>query len=199
MVENAPYIINPFSLDVAGEFIIAHQAGLFKFLRAVDGAGAQDLDAEIEVALGRSTEDFIPLTPGQGIIGKSGVWRVKWAAQPGLTAKVLLSAGLDELDVEAQPTKQIVTSGSIGGTITSVAVSVGVAATLLKAANGARHALTIQNLGTDAVFVGPVGVTTATGARLLPGERFETDNVTAAFYGISATAGQDCRVLEETA
>lgn len=82
-------------------------------------------------------------------------------------------------------------------TITDAApVSVGTAATLLCAAAASRRGVRLTNAGTDVVYLGSSGVTTANGAiSIAPGQTyFEDRAAAAAWYGISATAGQSVRV-----
>lgn len=66
-----------------------------------------------------------------------------------------------------------------------------------------RDLLVVTNVGNYPVYIGPAGVTTATGFRLNPGDRFEVNitSMTAAivwpFYGISGFTTA-VRVLEST-
>jgi hypothetical protein len=90
-------------------------------------------------------------------------------------------------------------------TVSAVAVATG-AATLLCAANGRRSSLLIQNLGPNAIKLGPSTVTALTGYSLAAGATIafsrEGEDSTAgeAFYAIADTANQvapaDTRVFE---
>lgn len=75
-------------------------------------------------------------------------------------------------------------------------VVVGTSATLLAAANSARRRLIFLNDGTVDVYLGSAAVTAANGAlRVGAGEAWiENDAPAAAWYGISASAGQSVRV-----
>lgn len=75
-------------------------------------------------------------------------------------------------------------------------VSVGTAATLLVAAAAGRRVVVFTNAGSDVVYLGSSLVTTANGAiSIAPGQTyFEDRAAAAAWYGISATAGQSVRV-----
>lgn len=100
-------------------------------------------------------------------------------------------SGYDRLQVSGGI---VVTQGS---TVTDAApVSVGVAATLLCAADSARESCRFYNAGTVDVYIGGAGVTTANGAiRLAPGATWiERDAAPAAWYGISGSAAQSVRV-----
>jgi hypothetical protein len=68
---------------------------------------------------------------------------------------------------------------------------------LIAAARAGRGAVTIINTGTIAVFIGPSGVTTSTGA-LLPGIAGASITIptTAAVYGIVSNGSQTVSVLE---
>lgn len=78
------------------------------------------------------------------------------------------------------------------------AVVVGVAATLVRAANASRRSILVQNNGTADIYVGSsAAVTVATGIRVpLGGGAFESQAI-GAVYAISGTAGQDVRFSEE--
>ncbi len=110
-----------------------------------------------------------------------------------------------------------VTSGSVGitGTVASTQsgtwntgtvspdnvataqVSVTTSATLIAAARAGRRSITVEQLGTTAVYLGATGVTTATGV-LLPGTvgSSVTLNFTGALYGIVATGTQTVAEFE---
>jgi hypothetical protein len=91
-----------------------------------------------------------------------------------------------------------VTVGAAGGTITPGAVSVGVAATLIRAAAATRKALLIENNSIVDVFLGPAGVTIVNGMKLIPGAVLEDTSSTAAWYGIVAVGTADVRFTEVT-
>lgn len=79
------------------------------------------------------------------------------------------------------------------------AVSVGVAATLVRAANTGRASIIVQNIGAGVVYLGnDAGVTTASGIRLQVGDAI-TLTIDDAIYAISTIAATDVRYLEETA
>lgn len=83
------------------------------------------------------------------------------------------------------------------GSITTANISVGVTAVLLSSARPTRRRIIVKNLGTVLVYIGPTsGVTTTNGYALAAGESKEFET-TATVYGISGTAAQDVRLLEE--
>lgn len=81
--------------------------------------------------------------------------------------------------------------------VATAQVGVAASSTLVAAARLGRNAVTVQNLGTTAVYLGPSGVTTATGL-LLPGSvgASVTIPTSAAVYGVAATGTQSVAVLE---
>ena len=93
---------------------------------------------------------------------------------------------------------------SSGSLLLPTVVSVANVATLISAANGARLAAILRNLGDSTgqtVFIGGAGVTTATGTPLengpSVGRRGDTMTLpgTAAIFGIVAAGAQDVSVL----
>lgn len=78
-------------------------------------------------------------------------------------------------------------------------VVVGTSAVLL--ATVVNASILIRNMGTAVVYVGPAGVTTATGTPLNPGltgaagDSVSFDVAGAAFYGVSGSAAQTVSVV----
>lgn len=178
---------------------IRYQGNLFHVLRFEDASGNPLLDGKISVRVGDDFVDPIPLGYNCAIRGPSLTWILSWAAQPGYVAVILISTvdGYSTgLDVDSPPAKQIITAAS-GAGIASGAVTVAATATLVKAANTTRQRLTVQNRSSDDIYIGPSGVTTATGLYLGPGEAFTVQGSTAAVYAIGAVGSQDVRYLEE--
>lgn len=189
------YSITPIPLSVAGEQVIDQEGDFWCFLSALDASGQASLDAKLQVAFGRTTDDFAFAFPNSDAEGYFDKVRVKWAAQAGLTAYLYISRS-PILKLRTPPAKQLVTS-AIATTFAHGAVTVGTAAVLIRAANSNRQSLIVQNLGTVDIFVGGVGVTTGNGLRVQAGQASTLDKSTAAVYGISGTAGQDVRYFEE--
>lgn len=80
-----------------------------------------------------------------------------------------------------------------GGTPESVTVTS--LATLLAAENPKRVAILMQNLGSVDVYLGDSNVTIATGIRLAAGQTYSDNHTVRAWYGITASATADVRVL----
>jgi len=95
------------------------------------------------------------------------------------------------------PNKHLaVTLGGLGN-LAHGQVSVGTSATQIKAANTSRKAITIKNIGSETVYLGNSGVTTANGFPLEPGEGFGPLRTTAAIYGIVASGSGKVAYWEE--
>lgn len=88
---------------------------------------------------------------------------------------------------------------SQGTTLASSAVTVGTTAVSLAAADTTRRAITIVNTSASAtLYVGASGITTSTGAPILPSASGTfSSSAGAAWFGIASAAGTDVRVLEE--
>jgi len=93
----------------------------------------------------------------------------------------------------------IAATAAASTSVVTASKSVGTSALQLCTADSTRVALTIENWGSYAVFIGASGVTTGSGFKLANSERFRTTAITAeaAWYAISTNSGQDVRVLEE--
>lgn len=193
------YSVFKIDLTTAGKQEINLEGDFFHFVTALDGSGAVDLDAAVRVALGTAVDDGIPASINTKVQGLTTRYLLSWEAQPGIMAEFLISrvSGPDEgIEVDAPPTKQLVTSAIASG-LTVAAVGVGTIATLLRAATGTRQSVTIRNNGTGVIYIGPLGVTLADGFNLEAGESLTLDGTTTAIYGIAASGTQACRVMEE--
>lgn len=184
-------------LDTAGTQVIDRAFEYLHVLRFENTAGVPVLDGEVLVSLSVSEDDFMPLLYNNKVIGKTDRGRVRWVAQAGKVAVITIAADARAFAIDTPNPKQLVVASG-GATLTAAAVSVGVAATLVAAASTTRMAVTIQNLGTVDVFVGPSGVTVASGVKIASGGAITLDKQTAAVYAISGSAAQDVRVLTES-
>jgi hypothetical protein len=82
--------------------------------------------------------------------------------------------------------------------IASVAVTVGTTEVALPgSALSGRDEVTIQNLGSQSIFIGPTGVTTASGLEISKKSNMTIQlGPSVSVFGISGTAGQNVRVFE---
>lgn len=86
-----------------------------------------------------------------------------------------------------------------GATIAHGQVSVTTSAASFIASSTTRRSLTIQNLGTDYVYLGASGITANNGIRLAPGQTFVLDkSPNAQVYAIAASGTQVCSYLTES-
>ena len=81
--------------------------------------------------------------------------------------------------------------------LTHAAVTMGLAAAVIKTADTDRFGIAVFNLGAETIYLGKDNtVTTANGFPLLSNTGIYFDGYTGALWGISGTAGQDVRYLE---
>jgi len=127
---------------------------------------------------------------------------------PGTTLITTISSSAPDVSVTAVGIDPSSTSQPVGsGSINTGQATVGASATLIVASrignggNGAggagtgRTAVTISNNGTAVIFIGPAGVTTATGMAIYQNTSV-TLNTTAAIYGVVASSTQPATYLE---
>lgn len=125
---------------------------------------------------------------------------ISCAAQPGEWIKLFVADGPNVFDYFRAARNAISSIAApvmtTGGTLLfQSAVSVGVAATLIQAANSKTTGWAVKNNGSDIVYLGGDNtVSSANGYPLEPGESLLWD-ARQNLYGISATAGQDVRVM----
>ena len=76
-------------------------------------------------------------------------------------------------------------------------VSIGTSAAIIKAANGRRESLVVQNVhASQVLYIGDGSVTTSNGLRIPAGESMRLQTK-AAVYGIASGASTDVRYFEE--
>lgn len=93
--------------------------------------------------------------------------------------------------------RQVVAVGA-SGTTAFTDPSCDTSADLLLAANADRKVAIIQNAGTVDCYIGPSGVTTSSGLKLVAGASFVDDSSVSAWYGVTAASTADVRVCEVT-
>lgn len=199
MSRRPEYSVFQIDLSVAGSQRIEFEAGILVFLTALDASGATNLDALVNVNLGTRKDDNVPMRINGRIIGRIFRYKMTWTAQPNTTAHFLFSPRKDVgegIEVFAPPARQLVTSAA-GTTLATAEVSVTTTATVIAAANNGRQSLLIKNIGAATVYIGPSGVTTATGYPLDAGEVLELSGQTGAVYGRVAAGTNLVRTLEE--
>lgn len=86
-----------------------------------------------------------------------------------------------------------------GATIAHGQVSVTTSAASFIGSSSTRRSVTIQNLGTDYVYLGASGITANNGVRLAPGQTFVLDkSPNAQVFAIAASGTQVCSYLTES-
>jgi hypothetical protein len=187
-------------LDTAGQQLISQQCGYFHAWRFLNADGSLSLDGEIGASFGGQwNAERIPFTYNSRLALGTPVDRVliDWTAQPGKIAEILLTRDPRGLDGQNTPARQLVFQGQATA-MQNTAVTVGISAVQIAAANSRRSRLIVQApiTNTAALSIGPVGVTVASGIILDPGASF-VGLSSAQYNGISGAAGQNVRVYEE--
>jgi hypothetical protein len=202
----AEYQIYRVPLDAAGTDDIRIEANYFKLLWAgtLDANGrpaVKDLAAMVEVSIGTAVDDYIPMGINTLVSGKASRYRLRWNAQPGKWAFILISLvdpRTAAIQVDAPPTSQIVTQ-AMGSSVAASAATIGTSASQVVGASGTRQKLTVKNNSASAVvYLGADNaVTSASGFPLGPGEGFTFEGTQAAVWAVASAAGTDMRILAE--
>lgn len=168
------------------------------YFRLVSAPAAVNVDfyragAKISQAVGMDT--------GFYCMPEGGFDRVDIASPTAQTVKIMLldgDGGYDRFNVDITSALANLAIAQAVAVTDAAAVSVGVAATLLVAANSARKGLRLTNAGSAVVYLGGAGVTVAGGAiSIAAGQTWlENEAAPAAWYGISGTAAQSIKIQE---
>ncbi len=194
----AYYKVIPVPLDAAGSRDFAYLGDFLLFQDARRSDGSQELDAAINVKIGRDGVDYARWRLNNKLRGRFDSFTLQWEAQAGVTAYIYVAAGdgATLLDLDSQPPKQIITT-ALGSQISTAAVTVTTSVTLLAAADSTRQSAIIQNNGSGDIYVGGIGVTTSSGVKVEAGTSITLDKTTAAIYAIAASGNQNTRILTE--
>lgn len=175
------------NLTAAGEQVIQQRLGYIQVVEFQDATGAVKLDGKIEVQIDGANAPFLPLRyNGKVLLPERTEWvRVKWDLQADTYCLLLTAPEPNKLVGDFPNPKQLVTS-SVGTSVAVAEVTCDNTVDLLAAADAARQSLLLKNISGTTAYLGPVGVTAATGYQVDPGEEFRVDKSTAAIYGITA-------------
>ncbi len=189
-------------LDTAGQQLISQMCGYFHAWRFLNSDGTLSLDGEIGASFGGHwNAERIPFTYNSRLALGTPVDRIliDWTAQPGKVAEILLTRDPRGLDGQNTPARQLVFQGQ-ATSMRSAAQTVGTAASTIVPADTRRSRVIISSLlsNTDRVIIGGAGITLTAGLPLDPGASFVGFS-SALYQGISSTAGQQLRILEELA
>jgi len=178
------YVLFPIDLTLAGEKIIRYAGQRFAFVRAEQGSSLA-LSAKIEISLGDGADDFIPASVNTKIWADTLSYKLRWEAQAGVTAYILISRARegDGVDIDAPPSSQIVVSAASGNLATVADNSIAAGAQeQLVAADATRREVIISNLDTAATFrVGDVNAGVARGIPLAPGQTLILETTSAVY------------------
>ena len=173
------------------------QLGYIHVARFVNSDGSLNVGALVECSLSRADDDWIPLgfNAEIALTTPRDTVRLRWAAQAGVRAILVIAKDPQQFRVDNPPVAQLATS-ALGATLNNAAVTVTTSATLIRAANGGRQSLALQNRGTTSIFLGNSGVTVANGFELMPNAIIDVTGISAAIYGIALSGACDVRLLE---
>jgi len=136
------------------------------------------------------------LPAGSAVIGavtQSGTWNVG-----SITTLPALATGSNTIGAVTQASGPW-TVVERGATIAHGQGSVTTSAAQFLASGSTRRSVTIQNLGTDYVYIGATGITANNGIRLAPGQTLVIDkSPNAAIFAIAASGTQVCSYLTES-
>jgi len=197
------YISFDIDLTAAGSRHMDFQGSRLFFVRAQDSGGLIVPSALVEVALGESEEDYIPLSMNSRIIADARRYWFRWAAQDGVTATFILSRSAapsadNGLYVDAPPAVSAVV-GDLAAALNVARAAMSTTAGVVVSANANRRALTVRNQGGVSVFLDDnAAVATATGFELSPGAEWRTRDYRGPLYGITASGAASLHVMEET-
>lgn len=191
-------------LDVAGQTVLRQVTGYFHLWQFERSAtGGISLDGQVTACFGSqaTADDAIPFAYNSRMQFRPPVELVtlRWEAQPGLRAVIVVSPSPDALEASNIPARQLVFQGQATAIATGVA-PVTTATTQLIPANAFRQRLIVQAPVTNpaTVVVGEdLAVTLADGIQIEPGGSLVLTS-SAALFGLAGAAGQ-LRWLEERA
>lgn len=191
--------------------LFRQQTGFIK-ITFRDSSGAPVNNVRMQVAFGQQDEDrltldyngkarcSVPIFSAAGLItGYQTVdnFRLFWNNTPGVFAFVTVSQNSQLFEDDTPNPIQSFTQ-SVGTIMNTAAVTITIAATLIRAANANRQSVVLRNKGANTIYIGNSGVTTASGQFINPNDVLTIDRSTAAIYGIVAAATEELRYLEET-
>jgi len=139
-------------------------------------------------------ESAVGVEAGYYAIPKDGFDYCRITSAAAQTVKAAITRGTGGYDrtvgdVNATPV--------LATTIVTADKTIGTSATLIDAGSSGRQSVTMYNAGSNPIYVGPSGVTTANGFLIPVGQSFTADKNTAALYGIVAAGTESLRIFVE--
>lgn len=166
----------------------------FRLVSCPDPVDVKFFRAGLEVA------SAVQMDTGFYVKPAGGFDRVDITSASAQTIKIMVmrgDGGYDRFNVDitgeaAMSVRQATTVNDLA------AVSIGVAATVIVAADATRKGLRMTNAGAADIYIGSAGVTVAGGAvKIGAGQTWIEDQAApAAWYGISTAAAQDLKIQE---
>jgi hypothetical protein len=181
-----------------GRQVIQSRANLFRFIDCKDANGAFSADGFVQVQLGLESADLIPLRINGKISAETNTYVITWTPGAQLFASFMVAENVpgSEVDIEAPPAKQLVTSAS-STTLSAAQSTVTTTPTIMANASGTRQSVTVRNLSPTTIYLGGPTVTTGQGLPVAPGDSFTFSGTTAPIYGICASGSAAYAVLSE--
>lgn len=188
--------------SATGQLTLRNRANWFVMVDARQPGGAQWPQAQIFVCPKQTNDDLIPIGINGQIMGECEEYRITWAVvASGYTVTLQTSRnGTNEngIRVFAPSFTQVIVAGGGTSLVAGAPISVGAAAVQLVPSSATRQQALIKNTDSNAtLFIGPIGVTAATGYPIFPGEEIDVSGTIAAIYGVTAAATIAVAVLVE--
>lgn len=171
---------------------VAITGGYFKFIKEVNN----DPNALVSIRFNDRANDGIDFTQGASIATPFTRFFITNTAQAGKAAVFLISPEQKNVADYNSPNNQTLSAiqSILGGTGNNYgAVSVGVAAGVLVAANATQREALIFNNGTVPIYIGQDSSVTTSNGLPIPPQSFYVVSYRAVIYAISGTAAQNVR------
>ena len=191
-------------LDAAGSQLVSQQCGYFHLWRFINSDGSISLDGEISATFGGQWDnEAIPFTYNSKLALIVPVDRIliKWAAQPGRSAEILMTRDPKGLDGNNTPARQIVFQGQAGVAQQSAITGIiPTASVLILPPNSARQRVILKSPinNTSTIYVGQAGFNASTGMPIEPGESLVLFT-SGGLRALASSGSQELRILEEVA
>lgn len=191
-------------LDVEGSMLVNQQCGYFHVWRFLNADGTQSLDGEVRATFGGQWDsEAVPFGYNSKVQLIVPVDRVllKWDAQPGRIAEILMTRDARGIDASNAPARQIIRFDQ-GNALSTIGVTVNaVTHVQIRAAYEQRLRLVIQcpETNTAPVYVGSGNASSLRthGQIINPGGSFVITNYSGAVNGLSMAGNQAVRTMEE--
>jgi hypothetical protein len=202
MIQAGPEIsVFRLPLDVAGDWTLTQRVGYFHLWQFENTDGSVSLDGIVNVVFGTTggDDDAVPMGYNSRVQMNQTVDRVRltWEAQAGRVAVVVCGPSAQAMEANNIPARQIVFQGQARSMIVQNIVVLNTVTTIVNTeTNRARIIFQALITNTAPIYLGPSGVTVATGLCLEPGQVF-VGLSNAPYRAIAPITGQNLRVMRE--